>query len=140
MSQKKPAMLVVLVETSQSRWFVATIDLDGRVDPLIRSVDGDLGRFRELPYTDQVSFLRHRFCGVVQRGCDRLWAREKKACQFVFVFEGLLPDATGQLTQAISDHFTLWMLNPPVVVYCSSDGKESVQLEKLAGELEPNRE
>src|SRR5262245_51840597 len=117
MTQKAPRLLVVLVDSARLRWFVAAFGLDGHPEPLLRSVDGDLARYQELEYDDQVSFLRHRFCGVVQRGCDRLWARELKACHFVFVFEGLLPDATGGLTQAVAEHFTLWMINPPVVAF-----------------------
>src|SRR5262245_49143107 len=140
MTQKAPALLVVLVDSGRLRWFVAAIGLDGQAQPLIRSVDADLQRYRELDYDDQVSFLRHRFCGVVQRGCDRLWARQMKACHFVFVFEGLLPDTTGGLTQAIAEHFALWMINPPVVVYICQRRSDPVQLEILAGDMETNRE
>src|SRR5439155_27379843 len=91
-------------------------------------------KYRGLGFDDQVSFLRHRFCGVLQRGCDRLWARENKACQFVFVFEGLLPDTVGGLTQAVADHFTQWMLNPPAVVF--NRPGDAPRLEKLAGEID----
>ena len=60
-------------------------------------------------------------CGVLQRGCDRLWGRDSKACQFVFVFEGLLTEPTGTLTRSVADHFTQWMLNPPGVVYITAN-------------------
>jgi hypothetical protein len=140
MSQKTPALLVVLVDAARLRWFVAAVGLDGQAVPLLRSVEGDLERYRGLEYDDQVSFLRHRLCGVVQRGCDRLWARGMKACHFVFVFEGLLPDVTGRLTQAIADHFSLWMLNPPVVVYYCPSQSGALQLEKLAGDIESQQE
>jgi hypothetical protein len=143
MSPKAPAMLVVLVETAKLRWFVASINLDGRPVPLLRSEEGDLDKYRGLDFDEQVAFLRHRFCGVLQRGCDRLWARDSKACQFVFVFEGLLPEPTGGLTQAVADHFTQWMLNPPVAVYnCDGvpDPGETPRLEKLSGDLDRPRE
>src|SRR5438105_1397633 len=104
---KAPAVLLVLVEAAGLRWFVAGLGLDGRAAPLLRSADGDLAKYRDLPFDEQVAFLRHRFCGVLQRGCDRLWARELKACQFVIVFAGELPDPTGELVRSTADHFTL---------------------------------
>src|ERR1700722_19301742 len=98
MEPKSPALLLVLVETAQLRWYVASIGLDGQTAPLLCSEVGDLARYREVDFEEQVSFLRHRFCGFLQRGCDRLWARMQKACKFVFVFESLLEEPTGKLT------------------------------------------
>ena len=63
-----------------------------------------------------------RFCGVLQRGCDRLWARSSKACQFVIVFEGLIPEPTGTLTQAVAEHYATWMLTPPAAVALTNGG------------------
>jgi hypothetical protein len=140
MTPKAPAMLVVLVEAAGLRWFVAALGPDGRPAPLLRSGDGDLAKYRDLPFDEQVAFLRHRFCGVLQRGCDRLWARELKASHFVIVFEGALPDPTGELVRAIADHFTLWMVNPPAAVFARAGGRgEPARLEKVAGELDPSR-
>ena len=139
MAQKAPVMLLVLVETARLRWFLAAVDFDGRPIPLLRSEDGDLERYRGLSFDEQVAFLRHRFCGVLQRGCDRLWGRDRKACQFVFVFEGLLPEPTGRLTQAVAEHFAMWMLNPPVAVYNLAGGTGpggAPRLERLAGDLD----
>jgi hypothetical protein len=139
MEPKAPVMLLVLVETARLRWFVAAIGLDGRSVPLLRSEVGDLAKYQGFDFDEQVAFLRHRFCGVLQRGCDRIWARDSKACHFVFVFEGLLPDATGRLTQAIAEHFSQWMLNPPVVVFHDTGGPgsgEALRLERLAGQLD----
>src|SRR5437870_9563176 len=119
MDAKTPVVLLVLVETARLRWFVASLGLDGRATPLLRSEVGDLDKYVGLSFDEQVSFLRHRFCGVLQRGCDRLWARGNKACQFVFVFDRALPEAAGDLTQAVADHLAEWMLNPPVVVFIS---------------------
>jgi hypothetical protein len=142
MEPKAPVLLLVLVETKDQRWFAAAIGLDGRVTPLICSEPGDLAHYRELAFDEQVAFLRHRFCGVLQRGCDRLWARNWKACQFVFVFEELLPEPTGTLTKAVADHFTLWMLNPPAAVLVSENGFDQAaapRLTPLAGELVASR-
>ncbi len=143
MEPKVPVLLLVLVETAQLRWFVACLGLDGEAVPLLASAVNDLERYRGLEFDDQVAFLRHRFCGVLQRGCDRLWAQNRKPCQFVFVFESPLAEPTGQLTQAVADHFTQWMLNPSVAVFVSTDGFDgggTPRLAKLAGELEAPRE
>jgi hypothetical protein len=138
MTPKAPAMLLVLVETARLRWFVAAVGLDGRAIPLLRSEEGDLAKYQGLPFDDQVAFLRHRFCGVLQRGTDRLWGRDLKACQFVIVFEGLLPDPTGELTRAAADHFATWMLNPPAAVL-NRPGAD-IRFEALAGGLDPSLE
>src|SRR5260370_13365573 len=132
MASRDPALLVVQVETSRLRWFVAAIDLDGPLTPLLCSEVGDLEKYKGLDFDEQVAFLRHRFCGVLQRGCDRLWARDKKACQFVFVFDEPLPEPTGELTQRVAEHFAVWMLNPPAAVFVPSGGG----LVELAGEID----
>jgi hypothetical protein len=135
MTTKEPVLLVVLVEAARLRWLVAAVGLDGAVAPLLRSEDGDLATYQGLNVDDQVSFLRHRFCGILQRGCDRLWPVGRKACQFVFIFEGTLPGTTEELTQRVAEHFVEWMLNPPVIVLRREGG-----LERLAGAIEPPRE
>jgi len=132
MEPKTPTLLLILVEIAKLRWFAAGIGLDGTTTPLICSEPGDLEKYRGLEFDEQVSFLRHRFCGVLQRGCDRLWARNLKACQFVFVFEERLPEPTGQLTQTLAGHFAEWLLKPPVAVFAPS----GTQLEKLAGTID----
>jgi len=142
MEPKTPVLLLVLVEVAKLRWLAAAIGLEGQVTPLIRSEPGDLEPYRGLEFDEQVAFLRHRFCGVLQRGCDRLWARKWKACQFVFLFEDNLPEPTGTLTRAVAEHFALWMLNPPAAVLVSENGfgKEPMpRLDSLAGELEEGR-
>jgi hypothetical protein len=134
MESKTPVLLVVMVEASRLRWFVGTIDLDGRAAPLLRSEQDNLAQYRGLDFEEQVSFLRHRFCGVLQRGCDRLWGRGQKARQFIFVFDEPLPEPTGQLTGAIADHFLQWLLNPPVAVYTGAPGTPG--LDRIAGALD----
>jgi hypothetical protein len=134
MNPKEPVLLLVLVETPRLRWFVGAIDKNGQSVPLLRSDVGDLETYLGLNFDEQLAFLRHRFCGALQRGCDRIWARGNKASHFIFVFEGLLPEATGKLTQTLAAHLAEWMLNPPVVVFCRTDAAPS--LEKLAGQLD----
>jgi len=138
MGPKAPALLVVLVETERRRWFVAAVDLDGTATPLLRSESGDLDRYLSLDFDEQVAFLRHRICGILQRGCDRLWGRHRKACQFVLVFESPLPP-DGELTRAVAEHFALWMLNPPVAVLVAADGFDGpgpVRLDAVGGDLD----
>lgn len=140
MEPKASAILLVLVESAQLRWFAAALGLDGHLTPLFCSEVDDLAKYRDLAFDEQVAFLRHRFCGVLQRGCDRLWARNLKARQFVFLFEGLLAEPTGALTRAIAQHFAQWLLNPPVAVFAGVQGllpRERPQLESLAGGLDP---
>src|SRR5262249_46592308 len=96
-----------------------------------------------LDFDEQVAFLRHRFCGVLQRGCDRLWARGLKACQFVILFEEPLGEPTGTLTEAVAEHFVQWMLNPPGAVFAGPIGTGTGQrprLDRLAGTLDPSLE
>lgn len=142
MSPKAPVLLLVLVETAQLRWFVASIGLDGGSMPLLRSEEGDLAKYLDLPFDEQVDFLRHRLCGVVQRGCDRLWVRDLKACHFVFLFEGLLADPSGELTKSVADHFSLWMAKPAATTFvCPADVNGTPPpLQKLAGQMSPSLE
>jgi hypothetical protein len=140
MSEKEPVVLVVLVGTARLRWFVAAVGLpDGAVTPLVCSPEGDLATYQGLGFDDQVSFLRHRFCGIVQRGCDRLWPVGKKARQFAFLFDGTLPETTADLTVRVAEHFVEWMLNPPVVVFTATGdegGPELPGFRRLAGTLD----
>jgi hypothetical protein len=133
MEAKTPTMLVILVETARLRWFVAAVGLDDVTTPLLCSEVDDLRQYRNLAFDEQVAFLRHRFCGVLQRGCDRLWLRNAKACQFVFVFEQLLPEHTGKLTQTLAAHFAEWLLKPPVAVFT---GTSADDLERLSGTID----
>jgi hypothetical protein len=87
-----------------------------------------------------VSFLRHRLCGVFQRGHDKVWPVGQKACQFVALFVGSLPGASPELTPRIAEHFALWMLNPRVIAYQSEPGPGVPELRRLAGTIEPDRD
>lgn len=146
METKSPTILLVLVETAKLRWYVAGLGLDGLLATLICSDEDDLSPYRGIDFDEQVAFLRHRFCGVLQRGCYRLWEQQKKACQFVFVFEGLLPESNvaggpmlehGTLTQRIAEHMVEWMMNPPIAVLAES---APGRLDRLAGTMEAAQE
>jgi hypothetical protein len=92
-----------------------------------------------LEFDDQVSFLRHRLSGVLQRGCDRLWARRKKPCQLVFVLERPLDQDPDELTPRVAEHFVEWLSNPPLVFFISESGfdrQKPPRLNKMAGDLE----
>jgi hypothetical protein len=139
MEPKAAVILVITVETARLRWFVAALGLNGPPVPLLCSEVGDLEKYASLNFDEQIAFLRHRFCGVMQRGCDRLWALGMKACQFVILFDGFLADSTGRLTHAVADHMAQWMLNPPLIVFNlagTSRPSQPAPLENLAGHME----
>lgn len=139
MSEKQPVLLTVLVETGQRRWFVAAVTLDGQAVPLIRSVAGNLDPYVGQPLDEQVSFLRHRLSGVLQRGCDRLWARQMKPSQIVFVADADFEPQTPELTQRVAEHFVQWMANPPVIFFISENGlvrDDEPRLRQVAGQMD----
>lgn len=143
MSAKQPVLLTVLIESQSQRWFVAGVDLEGNAVPLICSHSGDLAGYVGQPFGEQASFLRHRLSGVLQRGCDRLWGRNMKPCQIVFVADDLFSDAEPELTQRVADHFVEWMSKPPVVFFVSQSaeaGAERSDLSRLAGEMSAEME
>lgn len=138
MSQKEPVLLLVLVQTSRMRWLVAGIDFQNQAFPLLVSTDNDLAPYQTLSFDEQASFLRHRFCGVLQRGCDRLWGRQKKACKFVFLTDAQFPNAAREeLTQRVADHLVEWMAKPSVAFLNSQADFDSLPLNPvcIAGQL-----
>jgi hypothetical protein len=138
MPQLEPVLLTVLVETARFRWFAAGIDLHGKPEPLLRSADGSLESYVTLPFDEQLSFLRHRFSGTLQRGADRLWARQQKAIQFVFVADACFVQATPELTKRLAEHMVDWMVRPPVAYFLAKPGltvAPTVELEPVAGAL-----
>ena len=138
MNDKEPVLLTVLIETARLRWFVAGISLDGKPQPLLRTDDGNIDDYLSLPFDEQVSFLRHRFSGSLQRGNDRLWGRHMKALQFVFVADGNFVDATPELTERLANHMVEWMVKPPVVFCIAEQGLNpncEPDLKTVAGEL-----
>lgn len=142
MSSKQPVLLLVLIETDTLRWFVAGIDLEGGSHPLIVSEPGNLQPYLGVPVDEQVSFLRHRLAGALQRGCDRLWGRQMKPCQIVLLTDGPYRDADPELARLVGQHFCDWMTNPPVVCGMSRglfEGSAPLEWELLAGSLEPER-
>lgn len=138
MATSEPVLLTVLIETAALRWSVAGIDLSGNPLPLVQSEAGNLSPYVGQPIDEQVNFLRHRLAGVLQRGCDRLWGRQKKPRWIVFVADGPFTAAPPELTARVAEHFVAWMLNPPVVFFISANSFEPARqltLTPLAGEL-----
>jgi hypothetical protein len=139
-TSKEPVLLTVLIETAPLRWFVAGLTLDGEALPLMRSEDGNLADYAGKPLEEQVTFLRHRLAGVLQRGCDRLWARQKKPRQIIFVADAPFPDAPPELTPAVAEHFAAWMVSPPAAFLIAESGlapTANPKLKRIAGELDP---
>lgn len=138
MPTKQPVLLTILIETDRMRWLVGGIDFDQQTFPLLVSQDDDLTEYRSLTFDEQASFLRHRFCGAMQRGCDRLWGVKKKACQFVFLIDDNFPDAPPELTTRVAEHLAQWMTNPPVAFFSvsgASFANRPVETNLLAGEI-----
>ncbi|KAA5543140.1 hypothetical protein FYK55_12720 [Roseiconus nitratireducens] len=136
---KQKGLLLVFIETQRQRWFVAAIKLSGELVPLLRSEEGNLEDYLSSEFEEQVTFLRHRLAGVLQRGCDRLWGRAIKPTQFVLVADQDFDPQTPELTSAVAEHFVEWMINPPVV-FLKEDAvgaaDDSVQFDRVAGEID----
>jgi hypothetical protein len=139
MPDKEPVLLTVLIETAEFRWSVAGIGLAGDPIPLLQSQPGNLDAYVGASFDEQVSFLRHRLSGVLQRGCDRLWGRQMKPCQIVFLADGPFVQAEPELTDRVAEHFVEWMTRPPVVFFTILNGfapGEELSLKQIAGDLE----
>jgi hypothetical protein len=139
MEPKEPVLLVVLVEVPKLRWFAASIG-SREATPLVRSPEGDLAEYLDLDFDEQVTFLRHRLCGVLQRGVDRLWPRKQKAAQIAIVLDRSLEsrDPAVDLTLRVAEHFAEWMTSPPVVVAIDESALAPgthPQLRLLAGDI-----
>ncbi len=138
MSERQPVLLVVLVETQLFRWQVAALQADTAAVPLLRSEMLDLDQYRELDFDAQVSYLRHRIAGILQRGCDRLYAREMKAHHFILVADGPCVGAADGVTKRFAENLVDWMMNPPLTYLIAPAGfilSKSDDFEIVAGEL-----
>lgn len=139
MTNKEPALLTVLIETDRLRWSAAGIRLTGDALPLVQSEPGNLRPYVGAEFDEQVTFLRHRLSGVLQRGCDRLWGRMLKPCQIVFVADGPFAQAPPELTPRVAEHFVEWMTSPPVAFFVRDGGfaqSGPQTLRRVAGELD----
>lgn len=138
MIPKEPVLLTILIETARLRWLAGGIGFDQDTVPLLASQDDDLAGYRDQEFDAQASFLRHRFCGALQRGCDRLWGLRRKACHFVFVTDRILPHASPELTERVAEHLAQWMTNPPVVFFSAdreSFDSRPVEITRIAGDI-----
>ena len=141
MSDRDPAWLVVLIETRELRWYAAAIGSDGQSFPLLRSDAGDLNGYADLPIDEQVSFLRHRLAGVMQRGGDRLYSRQMKVSRFLLIADGVFPTSPGGVTQQLAEHFVQWMMNPPVTFLVVPEDfaiQRDEDFRVIAGEFPPH--
>ncbi|WP_442511129.1 hypothetical protein SH528x_002795 [Novipirellula sp. SH528] len=138
MSDRQLAPLVVLIDTSNCLWHAGTFDASSQPVPLIRSDSGNLDAYKGQPFDEQISFLRHRLAGVLQRGCDRLFSRQMKASHFVLIADGDFPEADESVTPRLAEHFVQWMMNPPVVYLRAPQGfdvQDAGDLEVIAGDF-----
>ena len=114
---KTPVLLTVLIDTSEMRWHAAGIAFDSTIHPLLVSAENDLAPYTDMEFDEQASFLRHRCCGILQSGCDRLWGLKKKAIHFVFVVDNTFSGAPHTLTERVAEHLVQWMTSPPVTFF-----------------------
>ncbi len=138
--EKTPALIVVIVLANKQQWFVAGISLvDGSVDTLVRSEIGNLDAYIGAGPDEQLSFLRHRLSGAMQRGFDRLWGKHAKAARIVLIADQDLPEAAPDLLPKLAAHLDTWMTRPPIT-FLRGAGHEQIEsldeLECLVGPLE----
>lgn len=141
MSDREPVVLVVLIQTDSLRWFVAGIDMKSHSYPLLRSEEGNLDEYFGLELDAQISFLRHRLAGVLQRGFDRLYARSMKANSILLAADGAFPTGDTELTERLANHFVQWMISPPVSYVVTTKAfqiQHEGDLSVVAGELSPS--
>lgn len=112
-SDRKPVLLVILIETDSLRWYAGAIASAQQSFSLLRSEPGDLGGYASLPHDAQVSFLRHRLAGVMQRGGDRLYLRQMKTSRFLLIADGPFEHSASGATEHLAEHFVQWLMNPP---------------------------
>ncbi|MCA9065325.1 MAG: hypothetical protein KDA96_19790, partial [Planctomycetaceae bacterium] len=111
----------ILIQTGNLQWYVASVSMDGFVQPLLVSEPGDLATYQGQEFDEQVSFLRHRFCSILQRGCDRVWGRMQKPCQVIFIADGEFPQALPELSRRVATNVVDWVAKPPVISLIISD-------------------
>jgi len=136
---KQPCLLVILIHSARRQWFVAAVDLDASLIPLIRSEPDNLDRYAGRDAEEQLSFLRHRLSGAMQRGCDRLWARERKAASIVVIASEDLPGSADELLPQLAEHLHTWMTRPPVITFRGEGFDQLASLDDLdclAGSLD----
>lgn len=115
--EKSPALLAVVILTEPKQWFVAGLTDHDAVLPLVCSEEGNLDDYVGLHGDEQLSFLRHRIAGAIQRGFDRLFARQAKAQRIILIVDNDFPDADATLLDRLAEHFHTWMARPPVSCY-----------------------
>ncbi len=118
MTEKEPVTLVAHLDLSSEFWSVASVNSSFDVAPIIQSQPSDLEPWGDGTLDEQLSFLRHRIAGILQRGTDRLWGRQQKAQLFVVGFRCDDNPATREVVAKVSEHFCTWMLKPPIICLC----------------------
>lgn len=115
MTEMEPVTLVAHLDLPNESWSVASVNSSFDVAPIIQSQPNDLAPWSDGTLDEQLSFLRHRIAGILQRGADRLWGRQQKAQMFVVDFRCDDNLATREVVAKVSEHFCTWMLKPPVI-------------------------
>lgn len=143
MKSRDPVLLLIVIDTSELRWYAAGVGLDGTVYPLLASEPGNLEPYRQAIGDEQLSFLRHRLSGILQQASDRLWSRNLKPCRIVTVLDGEFSDTDTSLARRLAEHMHQWLWDPPADFYLHPNWQrvQSVaDLQCLAGGLDPQYE
>ncbi|MCA9057286.1 MAG: hypothetical protein KDA85_02255 [Planctomycetaceae bacterium] len=131
-------LLLILTETASLRWFVASVTRNGVAFPLLASAERDLAGYLDREIDEQVSFLRHRYCGVLQRGSDRIWGRQQKASNVLLIADAPFPSAFPEVTQRVAQNLVDWVSRPPLIsAVAAADPDGVLSLQVLAGEDDP---
>jgi hypothetical protein len=114
MSSVDTPVLAIVIETAKLRWFIAGLATSGEILPLLRSQVGDFDNYLGADFDDQMTFLRHRFSGVIQRGGERMIREGLRPGRIVFLADAPFQRASRELTDRVAEHFVQWMNQPPV--------------------------
>jgi hypothetical protein len=114
-TQKEPVTLAAHLNLFNGTWSVASVNRSFEIAPLVQSHPHDLDPWCTGPFDNQVTFLRHRIAGLLQRGSDRLWGRQQKAQLFTIDYFFEEDEASLEVITSVAHHFCTWMLKPPVV-------------------------
>ncbi len=136
MTERRPVTLAARIDLTRHCWFLAAVDADAAVHPLLRCAPGTLERWQTGTDDERISFLRHRIAGTFQLGATRLFQRGEKAGCFAVVFAESVsstslrsPDAASRdrrVVEGVARHFCLWMIRPPVFC-CRQEPDGSLQ-------------
>ncbi|MEM8668460.1 MAG: hypothetical protein AAGG48_13160 [Planctomycetota bacterium] len=132
-TDKTPTLIVVVIIAARQQWFVAGVSLaDAKLDCFVKSEPANLDDYVGKSPDEQLSFLRHRLSGAMQRGFDRLWAKHRKAHRIVLIADEDLPDSAAGLLPNLANHLDTWMTRPPISFFRGEGHGQFDELDQLS--------